>query len=342
MGKPTVHDIAREAGVSLAVVDRVLNDRPGVRAVTVEKVRAAVRKLGYVHDLPAAEPARQRRYRFAFLVPDSPSLFMRGLRDAIDETGRLLMADRAEVTTRAVSFADPGAVESAFAALERDSVDGVAVMAGETPLVQYWIERLKDRGLAVVALVSDQPRSARDDFIGLDNQAAGRTAGVLMGRFLGSRSGRVAVVVNTMQARDMVQRRLGFDQVLRAGFPRLSALPSVEGHDDHELTAKLTAKTLERNGDIVGLYCVAAGLRGVTQALRERRLGRSMVVIAHDLTPHSRDALMDGTVDALINQDVGHIARSAVRTLCARCDGAEVIPSQERIRVEILLKENLP
>ncbi|MEL6316609.1 MAG: LacI family DNA-binding transcriptional regulator, partial [Pseudomonadota bacterium] len=37
MSRPTVHDIARVAGVSLATVDRVLNERPGVREKTIVK-----------------------------------------------------------------------------------------------------------------------------------------------------------------------------------------------------------------------------------------------------------------------------------------------------------------
>jgi len=40
--KPTVNDIARHAGVSLATVDRVLNERPGVRIVTKDRVNKAV------------------------------------------------------------------------------------------------------------------------------------------------------------------------------------------------------------------------------------------------------------------------------------------------------------
>ncbi|MGO7428896.1 LacI family DNA-binding transcriptional regulator, partial [Rhizobium ruizarguesonis] len=48
--RPTVHDIAAAAGVSLATVDRVLNQRPGVRNVTREKVETAIRELGYARD----------------------------------------------------------------------------------------------------------------------------------------------------------------------------------------------------------------------------------------------------------------------------------------------------
>ena len=75
MGKPTVHDIAKEAGVSLATVDRVLNRRPGVRTATVARVQAAIDKLGYVRDLSAANLARGRLYRLAFVLPDRKSQF---------------------------------------------------------------------------------------------------------------------------------------------------------------------------------------------------------------------------------------------------------------------------
>ena len=88
MAKPTVHDIARAASVSLATVDRVLNDRPGVRVVTAERVRAAIKKLGYVRDVSAANLARQRTYRFVFILPDGDSQFHVALRQAVTEASK--------------------------------------------------------------------------------------------------------------------------------------------------------------------------------------------------------------------------------------------------------------
>lgn len=341
MSKPTVHDIAREAGVSLATVDRVLNTRPGVRQATMNRVQEAVKRLGYVRDISAANLARQRRYVFAFLIPDGPSQFLEALREAIAEAASGLLTDRSEFLIVPVSVRDPMAMTRAIEDFERLGVDGVAVMANETPMMRDMIARLKARGVAVVALITDQPNSERDHFVGIDNTAAGRTAAVLMGRFVGPRRGKIAVVVNTMQARDMVERRIGFDEILAERFPGLDALPTVEGRDDHELTAKVTAKCIESHEDIVGIYCVGAGMRGVTQTLIDKDMVGQLVVIGHDLTPHSRAALNRGLVDVIINQNAGHLARSATRILRAQCDGVKVIASQEKIRIEIVLKENL-
>ena len=342
MGKPTVHDIARVAGVSLATVDRVLNARAGVREVTVRRVQEAVSRLGYVRDLSAANLARQRRYRFAFLLPDTPSQFLRVLHEAIDEAAAGLSADRLEIETTHVAIGDQVALQQAFRRIETMGFDGVAIMANETPMVRDMIARLKARGVAVVAMITDQPQSERDHFVGIDNLAAGRTAGVLMGRFAGPGPGKIVVAVNTMQARDMVDRRMGFDEVIATRFPGLATLPTIEGWDNHQMVARVTAQCLDNHTGVVGIYCAGAGLRGITEVVRARGLADRLTIIGHDLTPHAREMLTDGVVDVIINQNAGHIARSAARVLKAQCDGVEVIASQERIRIEIVLKENLP
>ncbi|MFD2854389.1 LacI family DNA-binding transcriptional regulator [Seohaeicola zhoushanensis] len=145
MGKPTVHDIAREAGVSLATVDRVLNARAGVREVTVRRVQEAISRIGYVRDLSAANLARQRRYRFAFLLPDTPSQFLKGLHEAIDEAAAGLSADRLEIEVRHIAMGDHLALQQAFRRIESQRFDGVAVMANETPMMRDMIARVKAR-----------------------------------------------------------------------------------------------------------------------------------------------------------------------------------------------------
>ena len=73
----TLKDIARQAGVSLATVDRVLHNRPGVRADTVRRVKEAIERNAFQPHVAAAELARSRARRLALVMPCGPNLFMR-------------------------------------------------------------------------------------------------------------------------------------------------------------------------------------------------------------------------------------------------------------------------
>lgn len=340
--RPTVNDIAREAGVSLATVDRVLNARPGVRAKTILAVNEAIDRLGYIRNVAAANLARQRRYRFLFILPAVETQFLQGLQDAITEAARGPLADASDVVIATVPPRDPHAIVSVVDGLGDQPIDGCAILAHETPDVRDLIVRLKAKGTAVVTLITDQPQSPRDHFVGIDNRAAGRTAAVLLGRFVGPRPGKVAVVVSSMFARDMVDRRLGFDEVLAERFPNLQSLPSLEGHDDRDLTARITAACLAAHDGVVAIYVAGAGTQGVDQAVRQAGLSGRLVVIAHELTAHSRAGLEDSSIDAVISQDVGHLARSALRVLRAKADRLVIDEGQEQIRITVILRENLP
>ncbi|MEO1110450.1 MAG: LacI family DNA-binding transcriptional regulator [Pseudomonadota bacterium] len=339
--KPTVNDLARVAGVSLATVDRVLNRRPGVRAVTVQKVQKAIDELGYVRDTAAANLARNRVYNFLFVLPDTDNEFVEAISSQIAEQSRDQFIERTRITIKKVAPFEPQDIVNILDAVESLDVDGVAVFGPETPSVRDAVKRLRDKGVPVVALVSDLPSSERDHFVGIDNVSAGRTAAQLMGRLV-HRDGKVLVLTGSRLARDHLERRQGFDIVVAEEFPRLQVVASVEGRDDPDLIYKMMPEIFETYPDLVGIYSSAAGNAGLIQFLSENRFSKDLVIIAHELTPLSREALRLGTFDALISQDTGHIVRSAVRLLRATKDKVPFNKAQERIRIDIYLKENLP
>lgn len=341
MNKPTVHDIAKEAGVSLATVDRVLNARPGVRDKTIAKVQNAVQRLGYVRDTYAANLARQRQYRFAFILPEGASQFSRALQSALQEAYASNIADRTLLDVRRVPSHDPHAIVRFLRSLDVTRLDGVALMVPETPQVRDAVARLKDEGLSILTLVSDLPNSKRDHFVGINNVAAGRTAGLLMGRFTAGK-GEVLVVTNSMRSRDSLERRLGFDDVIAQDFQEIRILPSVESHDDSARMEEVVTSVLASRPNLSGVYSMGSGNLALLRALRNSRRMQDLVVIAHELTPSNRQALLENDIAAVIAQNVGHLVRSALRVLRNLCDQRPIYEAQERVRIEIVLRENLP
>ena len=347
MKRMTVHDVAEHAGVSLATVDRVLNRRPGVSSAMAERVRATIERLGFQRDHFAASLATSRRHRFVFVLPrlDSNS-FICALRREIEAQLDPLAARRIQISLLEYTAFDPHALAqvlhaAAPATPPRDAaaVDGVALVGIDAPAVRAAIEQLHERGVAVITLVSDVAPSRRLHCIGIDNVAAGRVAASLIGRFNARRGGCVAMIAGKLALRDHSERALGFTQVMQQDYPQLALLPAVEGLDDGRITAALTRTLLEHEA-LIGIYSVGAGNRGIIEALEQSARQHDVVVVGHELTAHTRRALLDGTFDAVLHQQVCDEVAVAVEALRAASVGdAGHVPAP--IRIDIFLRDNI-
>jgi LacI family transcriptional regulator len=337
----TLSDVAREAGVSLATVDRVINRRPGVSSRSVHAVEQTLEKLGYHPDPIAAKLARRSVQRFCFVLPSGNNTFMRLLAEQVEAARNWLGSQRTFADVIWADVFDPAALAQTLDGID-DSYEGVAVVALDHPMVRQAIADLDARGIEVVTLVSDVPGSRRAHFVGIDNSAAGRTAATLLGRFAGGRDGPVAILAGSLSLRDHAERIYGFQQVLAADYPHLMILPVREGRDEGARCRAVVEALLDDSPDLVGIYNAGAGNRGVAEALENAGRARDVIFVGHELTPHSKRFLMRGTMDAVINQDPGHEARSAARVLMALGMKQAIVPDQERIRIDIFVRDNLP
>lgn len=338
--KPTVNDVASHAGVSLATVDRVVNGRPGVRTVTIERVNKSINELGYIRDTAAANLARRRLYRFTFMIPNTDSGFFDSLASQIEAQTGVLSTERTALEIKRITAFDSHSVVIALDSLDNKGTDGVALIAPETATVRDAIGRARARGIVVVALISDLPSSLRNHFVGIDNRSAGQTAAQLLGRFIKADKGSILLLINSRLARDHLERRHGFDMIMSEHFPQFKVLPSIEARDDTELLETVLPNAFNEWDDIKGVYASMSSNKGLIDFLGNR--SDDLMVIAHELTPLSRNALQRGVFDALISQDTGHIVRSAVRLMRATIEAVPYNALQERIRIDIFMKENLP
>ncbi|HEY5554642.1 MAG TPA: LacI family DNA-binding transcriptional regulator, partial [Cellulomonas sp.] len=91
----TITDVAREAGVSVATVSKVINERYGVAAATGAKVRAVIETLGYESSLVARSLRSHHTNVIGILVADFEPFsaeLLKGAAQAIRGTGYELLA----------------------------------------------------------------------------------------------------------------------------------------------------------------------------------------------------------------------------------------------------------
>ena len=341
MIKTTIHDVASTAGVSIATVDRVLNNRPGVREATREKVHSAMRKLSYKPNTFAARLSKSKTYRFLFIVPSGRNSFMDKLRAEIGGAAEAAKAENIFIETRPIEAFNGVVLSKLLESLSPDEWDGVAVVVPDMPLVRQAIDTCVRSGIKVVTLVSDLPSSMRSFYVGIDNIAAGRVAGRLLGRFTSGRKGKLAVIPGSLTLSDHMERFMGCGQVVRSHFPHLEMLPPVEGRDNAEDTEAVVGKLLrDHQNGVIAVYNAGAGNRGLIAALERCGRKTDIVVVAHELSPHSRKALLDGTFDVILSQNAEYEVERAVTLLRQLCDGEKDIKNAF-VRTDIFLPDNL-
>jgi LacI family transcriptional regulator len=81
----TIYDVAREAGVSMATVSRVVNGNPNVKPTTRKKVLAAIERLGYRPNAVARGLASKKTTTVGVVIPDISDAFFAELARGIDD-----------------------------------------------------------------------------------------------------------------------------------------------------------------------------------------------------------------------------------------------------------------
>ena len=338
----TLNDVAREAGVSTATVDRVLNNRTGVRGRTREIVVDAARRLGYISDaasINAEDPAPPVvPPRLHFVLPRGANMFVQTLQQQLQAQSAARGGVDVHITS--IEGFNPDTLARALAKLE-GRADGVGIIALDHPTVREAVRRLSNAGVKVVTLASDILHVPRIAYVGIDNRAAGRLAGYVLGRFLGASAARkVALFAGSLSYRGHEEREMGFRNIVKEEFPNLEVVALREMQDDEETAFAEAAQLLQRHEDLEGIYNIGAGNEGIARALKAYPSRGCIVYIAHELTPHNRACLLDGTIDAVIDQNPRVEAREALNVLIQSINGCSY--EYHPPRLQIIFRENLP
>jgi LacI family transcriptional regulator len=331
--RSTLTDIARDSGVSTATVDRVLNNRAGVSSRTRAIVMETATRLGYFGQ---TEPAVER-IRLDFVLPEGTNTFIAHLKAQLAR--QCAVQDGIDYHLHAVEGFNPLSLAQKLASL-RSVTQGVGLVALDHPAVREELRALAEAGVKVVTLASDILHVARTGYIGIDNRAAGRLGGYLLGRLLPATPGKIALFAGSLSYRGHEEREMGFRHIISEEFRHLEIVQMREIRDDRQRAYEETLALLDRHPDLAGIYNIGGGSSGIGKALDDRGRGRSIVFIGHELTDNSKPLLLSGTMDAVIDQNPRVEAREAIGLLASAIRGK---PFEEHPpRLQVIFRENIP
>lgn len=335
-----VREIAAQAGLSEATVDRALNGRTGVRAGTVEEVQRAVADL----ERQRAQLRVSGRTFMVDVVVQAPGRFSRAVKHALE--AELPYLRPANIRSRFHLFegSSEASVVAALRKVRRTGSHGVILKAPDSPDVRREAARLVEARIPLVTFVTDLTDVPRQAYVGLDNRAAGATAAYLLTGFLQGPPGRLLMVRGRGSYAGEDERIRGFLEVVQGWAPGTAPLEVV---DDEELRSTVRDSVLALLADVpdvAGVYSLYAGAGGngaVLQAFEEAGVPRPRIV-AHDLDGENLELLRDGKLAAVLHHDLAADMRKACRVILNAQRAVDVVLRQRPSTVHVVTPHNLP
>mgnify|MGYP000128346161 CR=1 FL=1 len=340
MHRPTIPDLAKTAGVSVATVNRVLSGAANVRLATRERVQRAAEEIGFygVGSIQARVAAARPRLRFGVLLLQPHRPFYQNVAQALEEAAAHAVG--ADIELRIEFLEDLSPQNVANRALDLAATcNAICVTSAVHPVVTEALEQIQTRGIPVFALISQISVTGQMSYVGLDNWKVGRTSGWAFAHICKA-PGKIGILMGNPRYRNQEMNETGFRSYFRECAPDFTLLEPITTFESAAVAQELTEKLLAEHPDLAGLYISGGGISGALAALRATGRAGSLVVVGYDLTDVTRAALLDGTMTLLLSHPLARLARDAIDGMIRACSN----PSSNQTSIapfEIYTRENI-
>jgi LacI family transcriptional regulator len=299
----TMKDIALLAHTSIGTVDRALNDKPGVKKETRQKILQIAESLHYTpNSLGKALVLKKQNIKLGFILePVSNPYFIelkRGVEQRIVELEHYGVSSYLFIMNSLEEREQLQLMDKMYDL----GVSGIALNAINSPGIRDKIDSLVDLGIRVVTCNTDNIASKRSCFVGFENELSGRLAAELLAKFTGGQ-GKFIVEVGFKFIQAHMDRLKGFTDKIAASYPGISILRIMESEEDNPTSVINAFDVLEAYPDVNGFYLTCFGIEGIVNAIKLKKPEKKIHIICHDLMPPIADYLKEGFVSATICQD---------------------------------------
>lgn len=324
-----IKDIALQAGLGVATVDRVLNRRGNVRQQTIDRVQQAIVAL----EEQRQQLAMTGRKILIDLVVEAPQTFLEALESACKEELPLMRPAVIRLRSNLRSRFPIGDLKKQLEQIMRRGSDGVILMSPEADRVKEMVNQLEAAKIPVVTLATDLEDTDRTAYVGLNNIRAGETAAWFVHKWLGDATKpTVLMTLRNDRFKGEKQRAEGFKVALEKYLPESQLQILTEGRDRPAFLNQLRDVTTDHGVD--ALYSIGGSNMSMLHTLKDQRL-RPTVFIAHDLDPDNKALIEAGEIDLLLYHDLRDDMRNACRVILSKHFGTKppAISADQAMRI---------
>ncbi|WP_373231090.1 LacI family DNA-binding transcriptional regulator [Cohnella sp.] len=327
--KATIYDVAREAGVSIATVSKVMNDKGKISQERRREIIAIMERLHYQPSVIASALTGKHTYTIGLLIPDIANPFFGEVARAVEDRGHQLGYS---VIICSTDNKDER-IEQYISVLKQKRVDGIMIGTG---MENTDILRQLSGSMPIVVIGREVPAVSVHTVVA-DDWHGGRLAAEHLLR-LGHR--RMAVLSEIISVSSSRERLQGFKQRLTE--------EGIEMTDNHVKLCKHrvedgkreAAELLVRADRPTAIFCCNDLLAvGALQAAKEAgiRVPSELSIISFDNTILA--SVTDPPLTS-IAQPMEQLGAVAVDLLLKEFKQAQTIKERIALRTELVVRES--
>ncbi len=300
----THKEIAHQAGLSLATVDRVLHGRENVRDSTADRVRTAQSELARQYDASQLHSIKVT----LDIVIQAPDRFSSAVRAAFEAELPLMRPATFRARFHLAEVLEDRALVALLRAIARRGTQGIVLKVPATAEVEACLAQLAARKIPVITYVTDVAQPLRLAYVGMQNSRAGATAAYLLSRMAQTQPSCVLMTMSSQTFEGEGARRTGFVDYLTKSAPQMATVTVSESFGVDRPTGVLIRQALRDHPDIRSVYSIGGANRAILGAFAEA--GRAIdVFAAHDLDRTNTELLKSGHISFVIHHSFRQDAR---------------------------------